>query len=233
MPRILWLIHGAAVLRHWAVTCIYASCISRHVWRAYTVGCAEMSVSHGDNWKGQQAKLIVQLRQGCACMYMESAKTKMHCFVSCLQTQARLSYHALLIWQSVQEAGGEHKYCLGWLLKTRDKPLIHGVLFLWKSPGGSCISSALPKPQSALCLLQALLFVAMSVMVALKEPHIWDCQLIGQTSAFWLFSQRSSTYVATKGSMRNHFCFTACLCHGAVWQGYEGSVFTATEATLF
>lgn len=128
-------------------------------------------------------KLIVQLAQGYACTYMQGAKTKMHCFVSCLQTQARLSYHALLIWQSVQEAGGEHKYCLGWLLKTRDKPLIHGVLFLWKSPGGSCISSALPKPPSALCLLRALLFVTAPVMVALEEPHTWNCQLISHPSA--------------------------------------------------
>lgn len=53
MSRILWLIHGATVVRHWALSHVYVSCIKRHVWRACTVGNAEMSVSPEDNRKGR------------------------------------------------------------------------------------------------------------------------------------------------------------------------------------
>lgn len=111
---------------------------------------------------------------------------------ACERTQARHSYYALLIWQSEQEAGGEHKYCLGWLFKTRDKPLIHGVHFLWKSPGGSCISSTLSKPQSLLCLLQTVV-CWMSVWRCLKthaHTETSNCKLICLTSAIWVFLQR-------------------------------------------
>lgn len=53
-----------------------------------------------------------------------------------------------------------------------------------------------------------------------------------QSSLCWLLSERWGRLPANeKSSRRNHLCFTACLCHGAVWRGYE--VFTATNATFF
>ncbi len=162
----------------------------------------------------------------------------MYCFVSRLQTQARLSYHALLIWQSEQEAGGEHKYCLGWLLKTRDKPLIHGVLFLWKSPGGSCISSTF-SPQVSVCALPSLsspVCCNICVMVAWKETHthLWKCKQICQTWAFWLFC-RDATYSSQQNGKGNH-SFSPLVwdytCHSAVWQTHAGRLFTATDNSI-
>lgn len=143
----------------------------------------------------------------------DCAKTKMYCFVSRLQTQARLSYHALLIWQSEQEAGGEHKYCLGWLLKTRDKPLIHGVLFLWKSPGGSCISSIF-SPSLSLCSAFFKLCCLLQYGEFKRNTHTYvhnqNCKHFCQTWAFWLFC-RDAAHSSHQNGISNHFCLTTSL----------------------
>lgn len=144
--------------------------------------------SYLERLQSQQPILIVDLSQGFT--YTCIKLKYMYCFVSSLQTQARLSYYALLIWQSEQEAGGEHKYCLGWLLKTRDKPLIHGVLFLWKSPGGSCISSTLSKPRVCSALPSWGSAVCCNVCVIMAFflcTHNWNCKLICLTCACWLW----------------------------------------------
>ncbi len=142
----------------------------------------------------------------------------MYCFVSRLQTQARLSYHALLIWQSEQEAGGEHKYCLGWLLKTRDKPLIHGVLFLWKSPGGSCISSIF-SPSLSLCsaffklccLLQYGEFKRNTHTQTHTHMYITKIASISVKPEHSGYSAEMQYIHHTKNGISNHFCLTTSL----------------------
>lgn len=84
------------------------------------------------------------------------------------------------------------------------------------SPKASVCS--LPSSGSALCC-------NVSVTVALKEPHDWNCQLICQTASLWsfffFFLQRWSAFVAI---------FVSPLVYATV---QSGRVFTGTLQWLF
>lgn len=158
---------------HTVVCFVRARCINRWIWvhKHKDLCCFET------NWKDTVSTDIPNstrmLRAYCTNV-PESARTKMQCCVSCLQTQARLSYPALLIWQSMQEAGREHKYCLGWLLKTREELLIHSLLLCWKSPGSSCISSVPPADLSQLPAFQTPLVVAVAFKEAKFSANLFE-----------------------------------------------------------
>ena len=105
----------------------------------------------------------------------------------------------------------------GGSLKTRDKPLIHGVLLLWKSPGGSCISSAFSKPLPSSGSAVSCCHVC--VMVAFrKETHANESQAdLSHVRSFLSARARANpSFVQRRGEAK---------------EGRDGRVFTA--ATLF
>ena len=90
----------------------------------------------------------------------------------------------------------------GGSLKTRDKPLIHGVLLLWKSPGGSCISSAFSKPLPSSG--SAVSCCNVSVMVAFrKETHVHANESQADLS-------NASSFRSAR-ARANHFFLFVCL----------------------
>lgn len=110
----------------------------------------------------------------------------------------------------------------GGSLKTRDKPLIHGVLLLWKSPGGSCISSAFSKPLPSSG--SAVSCCNVSVMVAFrKETHVHANESQADLS-------NASSFRSARARANHFFCLFVCF-RGEAKEGRDGQVFTG--ATLF
>lgn len=194
---------------------VYASCINRHVWHA------QMSVLHGDNWKGHCLNggiLIVQLPQGCACIYICRVQ-KLKCIVLSHACKHKPDSHIMPYWSDRVRRKLAENTNTAWGGSLKPETSLLSMVFFCS--GNHLVAHAYQVLSQSLsllsaffglcCLLQRLCNGGFKRTTRLKLPANLSnlCSLI----IFYFY------FFAEMKRICRHFCFTACLCHSAVWQG--------------